>query len=74
MTISNKELVAAIDSARDRGYSEGEIIAALAGLAAKGVRSDRTPICEECDEEMHRFEADGNAGWSCDSCGWSWDD
>lgn len=35
------------------------------------------PICEECDEPMHRYGPaldTGKMGWSCDSCGWSWDD
>lgn len=43
----------------------------LAALA-----KDQHPMCEECNEKMHRFSDtnSGRAGWSCDSCGWSWDD
>lgn len=35
------------------------------------------PTCEECNEPMHRYGPapdTGKMGWSCDSCGWSWDD
>jgi len=33
------------------------------------------PMCEECDEEMNGFEdrSTGVSGWSCDICGWSYD-
>lgn len=37
----------------------------------------KVPICEECDEEMHRYGPaldTGKMGWSCDQCGWSQDD
>lgn len=37
-----------------------------------------TPVCEECDFEMHRYGGmDGDSyveGWGCDGCGWSEDD
>ena len=32
------------------------------------------PMCEECDVEMHRYAVGNVEGWSCDLCGWSWDD
>jgi hypothetical protein len=32
------------------------------------------PRCEECNEPLHRFDDGVYSGWSCDSCGWSWDD
>lgn len=34
------------------------------------------PICEECNEEMHRYTDpnSGKDGYSCDLCGWSQDD
>ncbi len=33
----------------------------------------KRPVCEECDQEMHEFDGDGYSGWSCDGCGWSFD-
>lgn len=38
---------------------------------------EKPPMCEECNEEMHRYGPaldTGKEGWQCDSCGWSWDD
>lgn len=34
------------------------------------------PICEECDQEMHRCQdpVTNKIGWGCDGCGWSYDD
>lgn len=34
-----------------------------------------TPMCEQCDEEMHPFtdSSTGKDGFGCDSCGWSFD-
>jgi predicted Fe-S protein YdhL (DUF1289 family) len=35
------------------------------------------PMCEECDLTMHAFACETKdgwvSGWSCDGCGWSWD-
>jgi hypothetical protein len=33
-------------------------------------------MCEECNEELHRYTDPntGREGYSCDLCGWSWDD
>jgi tRNA(Ile2) C34 agmatinyltransferase TiaS len=39
--------------------------------------SSTPPICEECNEEMDRYEdsADtGKGGYQCSLCGWSQDD
>ena len=38
---------------------------------------EKPPVCEECNEEMHRYGPaldTGKEGWQCDGCGWSWDD
>lgn len=32
------------------------------------------PKCDECGTDMHPFGRDGISGWSCDTCGWSYDD
>lgn len=36
-----------------------------------------SPICEECNIEMHPYDdpnKTGLSGWGCDSCGWGEDD
>lgn len=39
--------------------------------------TEKPPMCEECDEEMHPFSAQEQdehvEGFSCDQCGWSFD-
>jgi ribosomal protein L37AE/L43A len=37
----------------------------------------KDPMCEECDEELERYEESpdtGMGGWRCPLCAWSWDD
>ena len=49
----------------------------VSGLKAIINPPAKPPICEECDEEMHRYEEaldTGKGGYSCDLCGWSMDD
>jgi predicted RNA-binding Zn-ribbon protein involved in translation (DUF1610 family) len=43
----------------------------------KLVEPKTPPICEECDEEMYRYEGaldTGKGGYQCPECGWSMDD
>lgn len=34
------------------------------------------PRCEDCGTEMQEFDSPNTSGraWSCDDCGWSWDE
>ena len=35
------------------------------------------PVCDECNVPLNRYGPaidTGRMGWSCDLCGWSWDD
>lgn len=61
-----------------RYEAEREIMALLdvVSIKGKGVPPAPAPICEECDEEMHRHTDPntGKGGWGCDTCGWSEDD
>lgn len=47
----------------------------IAALPKK--ETDKPPMCEECDEEMHPFAGhegvDYVEGFACDQCGWSFD-
>lgn len=44
----------------------------------KQQRAAAPPICDQCNVKMYRFEGEEHgkrvSGWSCDLCGWSFDD
>lgn len=60
-----------------RNIIGAEIIAIKGTTTRKEPQSVVDPImCEECDKLTHRYTDPntGREGWSCDDCGWSWDD
>jgi hypothetical protein len=48
----------------------------IKNLADNLRRKSAHPMCEECNYPLHRYHdpTTGKDGWSCDLCGWSWDD
>jgi len=63
-----------LDSSRQKS---GRFVGPLEAPVVQPKPEPKRPICEECGLEMHEFACQAGdewiSGWSCDGCGWSFD-